>query len=48
VKINVPFNDASLAVGVLCSNKGTVVVVAKSDSGKETRLRCIVNGKPAS
>lgn len=48
VKVNVPYNDPSFAVGVLCSNKGTVVVKATNDSGTETAFRCIINGKPAS
>lgn len=48
VRVNVPFNDPSFAVGVLCSNQGAVVVRATNDYGTETTFRCIINGKPAS
>ena len=48
VRVTVPFNDASFATGILCSNKGTVVVKATKDSGEEFAFQCIVNGKPAS
>jgi len=48
VKIVVPYDNPSFAVGVLCANSGTVVVKAVDDAGREATFKCIVNGKPAS
>ncbi|MBI5753288.1 MAG: hypothetical protein HZA59_14270 [Hydrogenophilales bacterium] len=48
VKVYVPYSNASFAIGVLCSNKGTVTVTATNETGAETTFKCVIKEQSGS